>query len=99
MDIYELIARYYEHRHLIWPGNADTALDWALTEMAEAKELLLARQARWVRNHPQNEEPFSRERLAEELGDILMMVMVAGMVEGLDPIQALREKIERKMRD
>jgi hypothetical protein len=92
---YEMIAEYYEQRGLKWPADADEALDWLLTELAEAKELLLAREGGWVRNNPEAHPAFNDNLLEAELGDIVMMALVAGMVEGLDPLSALAEKMRR----
>ena len=97
--MYKLITDYYEQRGLKWPQDADEALDWALTELAEAKELLLDRKGGWTRNNPGNKRHFSQQRFAEELGDIIMMVLVAGIVEGVEPLTALTSKIKRKLRE
>jgi len=93
--MYKLITDYYEQRGLKWPQDADEALDWALTELAEAKELLLDRKGGWTRNNPGNKTPFQpSSAFAEELGDIIMMVLVAGIVEGVEPLTALTSKIK-----
>lgn len=92
--IYALIEDYYGRRNLVWPDGAQAAL-WTLTELAEAVELELGRQAKWVRNHPESKERFSRARLAEELGDVLMMTLVWGMTAGIDPLAALTSKLRR----
>ena len=88
-----LITEYYAIRELVWPRGADEALDWALTELAEAKELLLARRGNWVRNNPEAHPDFSRNLLEAEMADMIMMVLVAGMVEGLNPLSALHSKL------
>ena len=97
--IYDLITDYYESRGLQWPADGDEALDWALTELAEAQELLLARKGGWVRNNPKDKAGYIPQRFAEELGDVIMMALVAGMVEGVEPLAALTSKIRRKIRD
>lgn len=94
LSITQLIETCWIHRQRVWPPDADTALMWALTEMGEATELLLERKADWVRNNPGKHPPFSKDRLAEELGDIIMMVVIAGMVEDVNPIVALRNKLK-----
>ena len=91
-----MINQYYDQRGLVWPGRKE-ALLWALTELAEAAELVLEDGGSWVRNHPLEREDYSPERFAEELGDVMMMVMVAGMVVGVDPQQALQQKLRRKV--
>lgn len=96
MEIIDLIEEYYKGRDLKYP-DAWQSLAWANTELAEVYELLLARDGGWVRNNPQNHEEFSKERLSEELGDTIMMLMVCGYVEGVNPIQSLKDKIRRKL--
>ena len=97
MDYLELIKREYKVRGLKWPADADDATDWLLTELAEVKELLLARKGGWVRNHPGDHPGFSPELLAEELGDVIRMALVAGIVEGVDPLEAMVDKSAEKM--
>jgi len=92
------IIRYYSERGLVWPKDAFEALAWAHTELGEVYELLLARKD-WVRNNPGDIEEFSPVRFAEELGDVLMMVVVAGLVENVDPFIALQRKMERKLHE
>ena len=92
-----LIKSEYEVRGLKWPQSADDATDWALTELAEVKELLLARKGGWVRNNPGDHPGFDRELLAEELGDVIRMCIVAGIVEGVDALAAMVENSRRKM--
>jgi len=91
----ELIKSYYEVRGLKWP-TIEQAMMWAQTELAEVYELLLARDGGWSRNNPESHQGFDKDALAEELGDSIMMLIVAGLVEGVDPLAALREKVERK---
>jgi NTP pyrophosphatase (non-canonical NTP hydrolase) len=98
VQLAELIQTYYTHRGLKWP-NVDKALQFLETEKAEVYELLLARDGGWKRNNPGNKPAFNRERLAEELGDCIMMAMVAGIVEGVDPVEALVNKIHRKLQE
>mgnify|MGYP001613849862 CR=1 FL=1 len=88
------IKRYYKVRGLTMPDTKE-ALDFAITEWAEARELLFAEDGKRVRNHEQ--EPYSDKRFAEELGDVILMAIVAGMTRGLDPLQAMVNKLDRKM--
>lgn len=96
MELIDLIEQYYNGRDLKYP-DIWQSLGWANTELAEVYELLLARDGGWVRNNPQDHEGFTKDRLAEELGDTIMMLMVAGYVEGVNPIEALKNKIQRKL--
>lgn len=99
-SLLDVVYEYYAARGLHWPKDADTALQWALTELGEAHELLLTRKGPWQRNHPDaHPEKFDLDAFGEELGDVILMLMVAGTVEGIDPEQCLRLKIERTLRD
>jgi NTP pyrophosphatase (non-canonical NTP hydrolase) len=91
------IEEYYEKRNLHYP-TFDEAMKWAITEVGEVYEVDLVRNPNWVRNNPEDKPEFSAEALAEELGDVIMMIMVAGMVEGVNPLGALLKKMERKMK-
>ncbi len=86
---------YYDERDLLWP-DFEQAMAFAHTEIGEAYEVYLAQFEGWVRNDPDH-EPFSAARLAEELGDAIMMLVVAGIAYGIDPVQALREKMAHKL--
>lgn len=94
----DLIRNYYKVRGLKWP-TIEQALMWTQTELAEAIEIILARERGWTRNSPEEHKERIASDLAEELGDAIMMLIVAGIVEGVDPLAALREKIERKIRE
>ena len=93
----DIIHDYYWKRGLKWPKDSWEALGWLQTELGEVYELLLSRKGGWIRNSPDGKEAFDLDRLGEELGDALMMVMVAGMVEGVDPEQFLIDKIKGKL--
>lgn len=95
MDLMTRIKEYYEIRGLKVP-TVEEALMFVHTELAEVYELLIARSGGWTRNNPQNKPVFTKEGLGEELGDAIMMLMVAGWVEGVDPVKALLEKLYRK---
>jgi NTP pyrophosphatase (non-canonical NTP hydrolase) len=93
----KLIVSYYEQYGLKWPTTIE-ALMWAQTEMAEAYELLLARDGGWIHNQNYHSE-FDSDKYAEELGDVIMMLLVAGIVEGVNPLTALSTKLHRKHSD
>ena len=91
------IRDYYDIRGLKWP-TFDDAMKFAHTEIAEVYELDLARTGGYVRNHPENKPIYSPEKLSEELGDAILMLIVAGIVEGVNPLQSLLTKIGGKVR-
>lgn len=96
MSLIEQIKEYYEKRELRHP-NIWQALAWLQTELAEVYELIMDREGGWVRNNPDSKPKFSKEDLAEELGDIIFMCIVAGIEEGVDPIGAMENKMRRKL--
>lgn len=96
MEILNLITEYYDKRGLKWP-NFDEAMKFVQTELAEVYELDLARIGGFVRNHPENKPQFSKEALAEELGDAIFMLLVAGMAEGVNPLEAMQNKMRKKL--
>jgi NTP pyrophosphatase (non-canonical NTP hydrolase) len=96
MNTIKKVLSYYESRQLKLPSIWE-ALGFATTELGEVYELLLSRQGGWVRNNPDSKPSYSPESLSEELGDVIMMLIVAGIVEGVDPLQSLADKIDRKL--
>lgn len=91
---YDLVDCYFRAKMLKVP-SCEEAVAFAVTEVGEVFELLLMRKGGWTRSHLH--ESFSKERLAEELGDTIMMLLVAGYAEGVDPLDALRSKLLRKL--
>jgi len=91
------IHEYYTARGLVYP-TAEQALMWAMTELGEAADELL-RKTKWIRNNPAKETDYDNDKFVEELGDTMMMLMVAGMVSGKDPLKAMEEKIRRKINE
>lgn len=89
------IVYYYMVRGLKWP-NTDQAMAWAITEYAEAVELLFSK-GDWIRNNPEDKEGFSKERFAEEIGDVIFMLLVACVNEEVNPFKALVDKMDKKL--
>lgn len=98
MNVTDLISRYFELRQYQMPDVWE-ALAWADTEKGEALEVLLAKKGGWVRNNPDGKPGWDPDLFAEELGDMIMMLVVAGQAEGVDPLEALVRKMKRKAPD
>lgn len=96
MDSSFIVAYYTSRKYQI--PNVWEAMAWAHTEMAEAYEVLMAKKSEWVRNNPQNKPDWDPELFAEELGDAIMMLIVAGLTQGADPLQAMIDKLDRTLR-
>ena len=72
-------------------------MKFVATEIGEIYELDLARSGNWVRNNPQNKPQFDKNELAKEISDAIMMLIVAGLAEGVNPLQALEDKLQSKL--
>jgi NTP pyrophosphatase (non-canonical NTP hydrolase) len=96
MNLTEQVKHYYEKRELKHP-NVWEALGFVATELGEVYEVLMSMVGGWVRNNPEKHPQKTKNDLAEELGDVIFMLIVAGIEEGVDPIEALREKMKRKL--
>jgi hypothetical protein len=87
----DVLKHFVEHKR-IQPTIKD-ALGFIVTELAEVWELDLAREP-YIRNHPEDKEPFTKERFAEELGDVVYMCIIAGSIEHVDVIDAMYKKMQ-----
>lgn len=96
MNLAEEIKEYSSKRKLKVPDVWE-ALGWATRELGEVYEVLFSFSGGWVRNNPEKHPQKSKEDLAEELGDVIMMIMMAGIAEGVDPLEALLNKMKRKL--
>lgn len=95
-ELYSIVTDHFFGLKRVTPST-EHALLFIGTELSEASELLLSRVA-YRRNHPNDKESFSKERFAEELGDIIYMAIIAGYVEGVDPVEAMIKKMESQIK-
>lgn len=86
------VLLHFNNSGKIWPSLEDAIL-FLQTEIGEAIELLLSKKP-YKRNHPDNKELFTKERFAEELGDVIYMAIIAGNIAEVDVIQVLLKKIK-----
>lgn len=85
------VLRYYQARGLVMPST-DEAMLFLVSEIGELADALVTGRGAWVRNNP------GRERsIPDELADVMMMTLVLAHTLGVDPNQALREKMARKL--
>jgi hypothetical protein len=74
----ELYRGYFEFKGMKWPDTAHDAIDFAVTEVAEALDACLRREASWVRHN-------DRERdLGMEIAQAIMMLTIAAEQDGID---------------
>lgn len=98
MELVDRVKDYYDKRGLKWP-DVWKAIAFSQTEVSEVYELLFSREGGFVRNHPENKPVFTKDKLAEELGDAIFMLLVAGYSEDVDPLDAMQKKMERKLNE
>lgn len=89
-SIRDVILRYYEFRGLSMPAEAQ-AFQFLVSEIGELADALVSSNGNWVRNNPDRERS-----IADEAGDVLMMLYVTLMERGIDPYEAMLEKFKRK---
>lgn len=94
MTLTEILDHYFNIRQLKHPDFRDAIL-FAITELAEALEVELAQRS-YVRNNPDDKPTFDKNALAEELGDVIMMIQTAGIAYKVDPLRALIDKLAKK---
>jgi len=93
-DLREIVNSYYRFRGYVEP-DASQALLFLVSEVGELADYLLHNQANWVRNNPENKNG-DRQALASEVADCLLMLVKLSDKLGIDPQQALIQKLESK---
>lgn len=105
----ELVLRYYQFRGLEMPEDEFHALAFLTSELGELSDALVSTiipkvstcsacgadavssAGKWVRNNPK------KDRDPElEAGDVLMMLYVTMLKRGVDPLQAMLKKFQKK---
>lgn len=90
MKLSQKIQEYYTKRGLAYPDLKSASMFLAC-EAAEVMDAVLRMEPHWIRNNQRQVD------LAEELGDVLMMVLVTASVADIDPVAALEAKLDRKL--
>jgi len=86
----EIVEKYFQFRNLTQP-DANQAYLFLVSEIGELADAFVADQAAWVRNNPEKER-----NVSDEIGDVLMMLTVFAMSQGIDPKQAMLDKMRSK---
>jgi len=69
------------------------------TELGEVKELLLDKKGGWIRNNSDDKEHYSDGRFAEELGDVILMLLVTTLVQGVsNPLLSMKYKLRNSIK-
>lgn len=89
-NIRDVILRYYQFRGLAMPDE-NRAFQFLVSEIGELADALVSDAGNWTRNNPDRERS-----VADEAGDVLMMLYVTLMERGIDPYEAMLDKFNRK---
>lgn len=90
-ELMEYITDYYEAKGLRWPDAKESAMRLT-TEVGKLIDALLRKEQGWMHNQKSSDP-------AEELADVLMMTMVCARSLGVDVVEVLLAKMERKVRE
>ena len=86
------VMRYFEFRGYKVP-DATQAMLFLMSEVGElADEVVQKTSEEWVRNHPENKG----KGIAPEAGDVIMMTCALCSAVGVDPLEAMFEKMTAK---
>jgi len=96
-DIYDFIGVYFDSRQLKVPTLSESLL-WLTTEVGEVADAALSMEDKWARNNPDSHPFTSSEDVADELGDIIFMAIVAGRTINKNPLHNMLNKMNRKMK-
>jgi len=86
---------HFRGRGRVQPTVEDGLL-WMVTEIGECFELWSA-QKDYKRNNPDDKEAYSKERFGEELGDVVYMAIITGLVAGVNPLAAIFLKMKKQI--
>jgi NTP pyrophosphatase (non-canonical NTP hydrolase) len=86
----QLVNAYFRHRKLVDP-DAMQALMFLFSEMGELSDAVVNQIKDWVRNHDH-----SQDNVADEIGDVLMMLIKTAEKLEVDPLQAMLTKWRRR---
>ncbi len=89
--IVDMVRRYYEFRGLKVPSTEEAFLFLA-SEMGELADEIVSSRGGWVRNN----EGHTGEKVADEIGDTLMMLTILADSLGIDPVHAMITKMQKK---
>jgi NTP pyrophosphatase (non-canonical NTP hydrolase) len=87
----DLVGDYFRHRNLVYP-DTNQAFLFLVSEVGELADKLVHDQRNWVRNNPDTKD----DDRAGEIADVLMMLAVLSETLGIDPIEAMQDKFNRK---
>ncbi len=88
----QLIRNYFDQRTLKRPDTKDAYI-FLVSEVGELGDALMRKEQDWVRNTPNKDVS-----IADELADVYMMLHVLAANQYVDLDEALKNKLERKLK-
>jgi len=97
MKLKETIDRYYKLRGLARPGTVEAML-FLTSEIGELSDAIVSTLGGWVRNNKEKENTENNlSYIADEIGDVLMMLTVVADAYELDPYDCMVNKMTKKV--
>jgi NTP pyrophosphatase (non-canonical NTP hydrolase) len=97
MDLRRLVDSYFDIRELAKPDTNEAML-FLTSEIGELADVIVSPQKKWVRNDKTKEDIKNHiDYIADEVGDVLMMLTVVAGTFNLDPVTCMQEKMTRKI--
>ena len=84
------ISEYFDMRGLKKPDTKDSCM-WVASEVGEMIDAVMRLEQGWVRNNPDRES-----KVEDELGDVLMMLLITAETLDINIMDALLRKMNRK---
>lgn len=97
MVLEEVVKDYFTRRKLLWPTDAGQAIFFLVSEVGEFCDAYVHGQANWVRNNPDRHE--ESDLIGKEAGDVLMMLLVACEILGINPVAEMIVKMGDKLKE
>lgn len=91
------IEAYWDAMCRVWPKDVYESMAWMDTEKGEMWEAILSMNKAWVRHNPQDHPEKNLDDVAEEMGDMIIMILCAGRTIGKDPVTIVLDKLLRKL--
>lgn len=92
MSLYLFVSDYFEKRGIPYLATGKDALLFLQTEVGELVDAHMRTEPEWVRNTQDKDVS-----VADEVADVLMMLVAYAGSQGLDPEECLKNKIRRKL--
>jgi NTP pyrophosphatase (non-canonical NTP hydrolase) len=97
MDLKRLVDSYFDNRGLAKPDTNEAML-FLTSEIGELADVIVGSQKKWVRNDKAKEDIEDYiGYIADEIGDVLMMLTVVASTFNLEPITCMQNKMTRKI--